>query len=71
MHGHPCRARRGASVKDPFGELLELMLVLWRDALFLKLLAAVVALSTMGTILGMVGTGCLAAMLEVALRPRS
>lgn len=35
-------------MKDPFGELLELMLVLWRDALFLKLLAAVVALSTMG-----------------------
>ena len=53
-------------MKDRFGELLELMLVLWRDALFLKLLAAVVALSTgfavftdveWETILGMVGTG--------------
>ena len=67
-------------MKDPFGELLELMLVLWRDSVFLKLSAAVVALSAgfgvftdveWETILGMVGTGCLAAMLEVTLRPRS
>jgi hypothetical protein len=67
-------------VKDPFVDLLELMLGLWRDALFLKLLAAVVAFSTgfavftdseWETILGMVGMGCLAAMLEVTLRPRS
>ena len=64
-------------MKDRFGELLELMLVLWRDALFLKLLAAVVALSTgfavftdieWETILGMVATGCLAAMLKATLR---
>jgi hypothetical protein len=64
-------------VKDPFGELLQLMLVFWRDALFVKLLAAVVAFSTGFALFTdvkwetLLGVGCLAAMLEITLRSRS
>lgn len=66
-------------MKGPFGDLYELILVLWRDALFAKLLAMVIAASTgfalftdaeWETIVAMIGLGCLAAMLEVTLRSR-
>ena len=70
---------REASVRDPFGDLYALVLALWRDALFAKLLAMVIAASTgfalftdaeWETVIGMIGLGCLAAMLEVTLRSR-
>ena len=66
-------------MKDPFSGAVWLMLTLWRDAIFLKLIAMVFAFATGYALLtdaeweiifALVGLGCLAAMLEVTMRSR-
>ena len=68
------------SMNEPFIEIRGLWRPFWKDSLFVKLLATVVAGAgalafVIGVdwevVCGLIGLGCLAAMLDVTLRDKS
>lgn len=65
-------------MKAPFDELADLVIAMCTDATFWRLLILIAVVTVLlliaevhcATVLGFVGLSCLAAMLEVTLRPK-